>query len=143
HLLSKPLEARMPRVAVGLAVLWPALWTVAVAPLILVEAAYAAIARAPKLELGRIRDAMYSGFGMAGVLIFAFAVVYAASERDKKFDLSYFRTAKPGEATRKVVRTLGQATQVALFFPPANDVGEQVSAYFDDLRGESKLLEVS
>jgi hypothetical protein len=102
----------------------------------------AAGVRAPKIELGRIRDAMYTGFGMAGALVFAFAIVYVASERDSKVDLSYFRTAKPGEATRKLVASLDSPVEVDLFFPSANEVRSQVEGYFDDLKKESKLLEV-
>ena len=45
---------------------------------------------------------VWSGVGLAGALVFAFAMTYVASERDKKVDLSYFRTAKPGESTRKI-----------------------------------------
>jgi len=65
-----------------------------------------------------------------------------ASERDKKVDLSYFRTAKAGEATHKIVQTLDQPLTVALFFPPANEVREEVQGYFKDLEKESKFLEV-
>ena len=61
------------------------------------------MARAPKIELGRIRDAMYTGLGLAFALVFAFSIVYVASERDAKVDLSYFRTAKAGEAAAKGV----------------------------------------
>ena len=71
---------------------------------------------------------MLSGLGLACALVFAFTVYYVGDERDKKVDLSYFRTARPGEATRKIVRTLDQPIQVALFFPPANEVREEVPA---------------
>ena len=100
------------------------------------------MARAPRLEIARIRDAMWSGVGLAGALVFAFALCYVGSERDKKVDLCYFRTARPGESTRKIVQTLDQPVQVSLFFPPANEVREEVVGYFDDLKKESKLLEV-
>ena len=57
---GKPLEHNWPKLATALAALWPALWTVAAWPVVLVELAYAQIARAPRLELGRIRSAMMS-----------------------------------------------------------------------------------
>jgi hypothetical protein len=98
--------------------------------------------RAPKIELGRIRDALYAGLGLAGALVFAFSIVYVASERDSKVDLSYFRTAKPGEATKKLVALLDAPLEVDLFFPSANEVRSQVEGYFQDLNKESKLLEV-
>ena len=86
----------------------------------------------------RIQDALLSGVGMAFALVFAFTLTYIASERDKKVDLSYFRTARPGESTHKIVRTLDQPVSVSLFFPPANEVREEVASYFDDLKKESK-----
>ena len=89
-----------------------------------------------------MRDAVWSGVGLAGAVVFAFALCYVGAERDKKVDLSYFRTAKPGESTRKIVQTMDQPIQVSMFFPPANEVREEVAGYFDDLKKESKLLEV-
>lgn len=141
--LGKPLERDWPKLATVLAALWPAIWLFSALPIVMGEFSYAAVARAPRLEVARIRDAVWSGVGLAGAIVFAFAIAYVGGERDKKADLSYFRTAKPGESTRKIVRTLDQSVQVSLFFPPANEVREEVAGYFDDLKKESKLLEVS
>jgi hypothetical protein len=140
--LGKPLERDWPKLATVLAALWPAIWLFSALPILMGEFSYAAVARAPRLEVARIRDAVWSGVGLAGAIVLAFAICYVGNERDKKFDLSYFRTAKPGESTRKIVRTLDQPIQVSIFFPPANEVREEVGGYFDDLKKESKLLEV-
>ena len=139
---GKPLERDWPKLATrwrrcGRRLVFSAL------PIILGEFGYATVARAPRLEIARIRDAVWSGVGLAGALVFAFALCYVGAERDKKVDLSYFRTAKPGESTRKIVQTMDQPIQVSLFFPPANEVREEVAGYFDDLKKESKLLEVN
>src|SRR5581483_6807213 len=131
-----------PRLAVVLAALYPAGLTACLVPLLMVEMAYAAVARAPQLESLRIRDAMLSGLGLAGALVFAFTFSYVASERDKKIDLSYFRTAKAGEATRKIAGTLDQPIQISMFFPPANEVREEVKGYFADLTPISKMIEL-
>ena len=112
-------------------------------PILLVELAYAQMARAPRLELGRIRSAMLSGFGLAGALVFAFSFAYVASERDKKVDLAYFRTSRPGEVTRRIVRNLDQPIEVAVFFPAANEVRDEVDDYLDDLAKESRQLKVT
>src|SRR5262249_46164069 len=133
-------ESKLPLI---LAALWPAVWLASALPIVMVEWAYRAVALAPSLEVGRIRDAMLSGFGLACALIFAFAMAYVSSERDKKVDFSYFRTTRPGDSTRNIVRTLKQPVQVGLFFPPANEVADRVKSYFDDLKRESTLLEVS
>ncbi len=142
-LFEKPLDATSPKLATALAALWPALWVASGLPILFGEMSYGMMARAPSLERGRIADALRSGLGLAGVLVFAFSVVYVASGRDKKVDLSYFHTARPGEATRKIVRTLDQPVKVTMFFPPANDVAEEVTGYFDELQKESKLIEVA
>src|SRR5689334_12451439 len=109
----------------------------------MVEAAYAAVARAPRLELRRIRDALHTGLGLAGALVFAFSMAYVGSERDKKVDLSYFKTSKPGNATRNVLNTLTDDIQIAMFFPPANEVGDQASGYFEELRRLSPHVQLT
>lgn len=142
-LTGSALEQSAPKLAGALAALWPAVLVAALLPTFLIELSYAAMAKAPRVELGRIGEAAFSGLGLASAIVFAFALVYVATERDAKWDLSYFRTAKPGEASRNLVRSLEEPVQVSLFFPPANDVAEQVVDYFDDLRRESPKLEVA
>ena len=136
------LDTGSPRLAAVIAALWPALLAVAVLPIVLMEFAYAAMARAKLVELGRMREATFSWLGLAFALVFAMALQYVASERDRRADFSYFRTAKPGDATRKLVASLDEPVKVSLFFPPANDVAEEVNSYFDDLKAESPKLEV-
>lgn len=139
---SETLSAHSPKLAGTLAVLWPALLAITACPILLMELAYASMEKAPKLELGRMREAMYSGLGLGFALVFALTLQYVASERDAKADFSYFRTSKPGDATKNLVASLDEPLKVALFFPPANDVAEEVKAYFDDLKTQSSKLEV-
>ncbi len=135
-----PLEHDWPRLATVLAALWPAVWVAAAWPIVLIEMAYAQVARAPRIEVSRIRDAMFSGFGLAAALVFAFALAYVASERDKKVDLAYFRTTRPGEVTRRIVSHLDQPIEIAVFFPAGNEVREEVDNYIQDLSKESSEL---
>jgi hypothetical protein len=139
---AKSLQETSPRLSVILAAAWPALMVAALVPLLLVEMSYSAMAHAPEVEAGRVRDATLSGLGVAASLIFAFCAVFVASERDAKWDLSYFRTAKPGPATRKIAQALTEPVLVSIFFPPANEVRDEVAEYFQDLGGEAKELEV-
>lgn len=139
---SEPLSRNWPRLAGALSALWPVILSAALLPLFLMELAYAAMASAPQLELGRMRDAMLSGLGLAGALVFAFSAQYVASERDLKWDLSYFRTARAGEATKKIVQAFDAPVKVSLFFPPANEVAQQVAAYLDDLKPLSPFLQM-
>ena len=139
---GKALELSWPRLATVLSALWPAVWAAAAWPIALVDMAYAQVARAPRIELGRIRDAMFSGFGLAAALVFAFALAYVASERDKKVDLAYFRTTRPGEVTRRMVSHLDQPIEIAVFFPSGSEVREEVDNYVQDLAKESGELKL-
>jgi hypothetical protein len=139
---GKSLEQSSPKLAGVLGALWPALIATAVIPTFFMELAYSSMTRAPQVERGRVRDAMLSGLGLAWALVFVFALMYVVTERDTKWDLSRFRTAKPGEATIKVVQGLDQPVNVLLFFPPANEVAEQVTAYFDSLTRLNDKLKV-
>ena len=140
---KQPLERNWPKLSTTLSALWPVVWVAAAWPILLIELAYAEMARAPKLELGRIRSAMLSGFGLAAALTTAFAFSYVSSERDKKLDLAYFRTSRPGEVTRRIARNLDQPVEIAVFFPSANEVRDEVDDYLGDLAKESGQLKVT
>ncbi|WP_224372936.1 DUF4350 domain-containing protein [Hyalangium versicolor] len=142
RVLGTPLSQTSPKLAVTFQALFPALLVLSLVPLALLESSAAAMVRAPVLETDRARGALFSGLGTAFVLIFCFSAMYVATQRDVSWDLSYFRTAKPGESTRKIVRGLTDPLQVTLFFPPANDVGEAVAQYFRELGQESPQLQV-
>jgi len=139
---GKPLEHGWPRLSTALSALWPPIWLAAASPIALIELAYAQVARAPRIEIGRVRDAMYTGLGLAAALVFAFSIAYVASERDKKIDLAYFRTTRPGEVTRRIVRNLDQPIEVAGFFAAGSEVGEEAYNYLQDLGRESAQLKV-
>ncbi|HET6149916.1 MAG TPA: DUF4350 domain-containing protein [Polyangia bacterium] len=138
---GKPLEHGWPKLATVLSAIWPALWIASAWPIGLVELAYANMARAPHMEVGRIRDALLSGLGIAFALIFAFSVAWVTSERDKRVDLAYFRTTRPGEATRKIVRSLDQPVEISSFFAAGTEVREEVNNYFTELARESNQLQ--
>lgn len=137
---GRSLAAQSPKAGTALAVLWPALLSCGALPLALIELSYASMMRAPRLETGRVREAFLSGLGLAGALIFAVSITYVATERDKRADLSYFRTTRPSEAVRKLVRTFDQPVSVTYFYPAGSDVREELRAYFDDLARESPNL---
>ncbi len=137
------LSVGWPKLAGVLGALWPAVLVTALIPTLLVELSLTSMTKAPSLELGRVREAMFSGVGMASTLIFAFSMQYVAAQRDVVKDLSYFRTTRPGDATKNMVKSLDQPLEVHLFFPPANEVATQVQLYFDELKGSSPKLEVT
>lgn len=142
-LLGRPMETQMPRLAGVLAVLWPALILAGSLPVLLVELSLAGMASAPVIDSARVRAALLSGIGTSLALIFCFSMAYVTAEANKKLDLAYFRTARAGTATQKLVAALEQPVEVYLFYPPANDVAEELASYFADLTRLSPQLKVS
>jgi len=142
HLTGHTLQKAFPKIAAVLATLWPACLVLGTLPVVFVEMSLGSMARAPVRDLPRVQAAMTSGLGIGFALVFVFSFAFVASERDIKKDLSYFRVAKPGESTLKIVEALDKPVQIYLFFPPANDVREEVENFFDDLKQKSKLLVV-
>jgi hypothetical protein len=143
RLFGRSLDLRMPRLAGALAVLWPALMLAGTLPVLLIELSLVGMAHAPVLDSRRVRAAMLSGLGTALAIVFCFSVAYVTAERNLKVDLAYFRSARAGTATKKLVAALDQPVQVYLFYPPANDVGEELASYFADLTRESSQLTVT
>jgi gliding motility-associatede transport system auxiliary component len=142
QLTGRTLEQSSPRLSAVVSALWPALLLAGILPMLFGELSLHSMVRAPVLDLGRVKSAILSALGLSFALVFCFAISYVASERDNKLDLAYFRTAKAGEATRKLVQALDKPIRISLFFPPANDVGEEVRSYFGDLTAASKQVVV-
>jgi hypothetical protein len=92
------------------------------------------------LPRGAARKAMYSGLGAALAIALVFPVNYLANHYNTEWDTAYFRTARPGDATRNLVSTLTKPVQVYLFFPAGNDVLEEMRPYFDELQADSDGL---
>lgn len=142
-LLPVPLREGAPKLDTMLRVLGPALFLLALLPTWLTEAAYAAMVRAPIVEVNRTRDALRTGLGFGFVLVFAFSAVYVASERDVSHDFAYFRATRPSESTLKLVESLNAPLEVTLFYPPGNEVHEKLRSYFGDLASRNPLLSVA
>ena len=143
HLWGRPLDVRMPRLAGALAVLWPAFMLAGTLPVLLIELSLSGMAHAPVLDTRRVRAALLSGLGTALAIVFCFSVAYVTAERNLRLDLAYFRSARAGTATKKLVAALDQPVQVYLFYPPANEVAEEVASYFADLTRASSQLSVT
>jgi hypothetical protein len=140
---QRALATAYPRFDTVLAALWPAVMFASLLPVLLVELALAACARAPVLDARRVRAAWLSGLGTAFALVFCFAAVFVAAEIGWKADLSFFRTARASAATKQIVAALDAPIEVTLFYPPGNEVAEELSGYFADLRRGSDKLTVA
>ena len=142
-LTGAAMSASSPKLAGVLAALWPALLLASLLPSLFVELSFTSMAKSPTLESDRIKEARLSGLGLAFAFIFAFSTQYVTTERDTKVDLSYFRVAKPGEATKKLAASLDEPVNVYLFFPPVSDAADAVEEYFDDLKASAPQMTVT
>jgi hypothetical protein len=140
---GRALEVGMPRLDGVLAALWPAVVLPCALSVLLVELSYTGMAHAPSLDGARIRRAMRSGVGISFALVFCFALSYVASERNRKADLSFFKTATASATTKQLVAALDQPVEVTLFYPPGNEVAETLNGYFGDLARAGNKLTVA
>ncbi len=126
----------------ALGALWPTLFLCSILPLIFIEISYAGMDVGRTLELNRVKRSAASGAILAMTIALVFALNFIIAEFNKKVDLSYFKTTQASESSKKMVKNLSEPFKVTLFFPAANEVEDQVRSYFEDLRRESKHVEV-
>jgi hypothetical protein len=131
-----------PRVATLLQLATALLGCAAVVPLVLGELAYAAMARAPEVEVGRVHDAVGSGLAIVAVLTTGLSLGWVADARDISVDWSFFRPGRVSDSTRGAVRGLTEPITLSLFYPPGSDVGALVGDYARTLARESPLVQV-
>ena len=136
----RALAASSPRLDAVLSALWPALMLASLLSTLLVELAFASMARSPVVDRRRLHTALRSGLGAACALVFCFAIAFVASELGWKADLSFFRTARASMATKQLVTALDAPIEITLFYPPGNEVAEELTSYFTDLTRASDLL---
>lgn len=125
-----------------LAALWSAGLVVSVAALLYMEMAYRVMPVEEAVELRRIAGAAGSGLALSLSLVFVVSINFAASERDVVRDLSYFKTTRPSEQSLRMVRNLDEPIHVRLFYPPVNEVLDQIRPFFDELAAESDHFHV-
>ena len=135
-------DAATSRVRGSLGALWPSVMIVALAALLFMELVYVRMPVADSVELRRVSTAAHAGLTLAFSAVFLLSANYVASERDVRRDLSYFKTTRPGEATRKLVASLERPVRVMLFFAGANDVLGQLRPYFGELSKLSERISV-
>ena len=122
--------------------LFPVIWLCSLLPLLFAEISYAPMDLERTVERKRIMRSAGSGLVVAATVCMAFAFNFISSEFDKKVDLSYFKTTRPSESSRKMVQNLSVQTRAVLFFPGANEVQEQVEGYFQELEAASNKFKV-
>jgi hypothetical protein len=122
------------------AIVWISLVTISAIPILFAERALFPMRRAENIEVRRVLAAEAAGLTLALAATYGALFTYAAGEFDLKADYSYFRTARPSESTKNIVKGLSDPVKVAIFFPPLNDVGREVASYLKELsRGATKF----
>lgn len=95
-----------------------------------------------RVEALRVVELAVSALDVAVVASFLFLAVFIAKERDTKWDVSYFKTSAPGSATVNMVSSLDDKLQVLLWFPPVNEVKDEVEGYFTALAAKTGKVEI-
>jgi hypothetical protein len=129
---------------------WQGVWA-SLAPIVLLIGALpmlsmdALVAANPTiLPRGSVQKAWMSGLTAALAISLVFPLNYLANHYNKEWDTAYFRTSRPGEATRNLVASLTRPVEVSLFFPTGNDVLEELRPYFREVEDVSGgMLRVS
>ena len=119
-------------------VVWIALLVTTAVPILFAERALYPMRRAENIEGRRVLFAEAAGLTLALAGTYGALFTYAASEAAIKADFSYFRTSRPSDSTKAIVRGLEDPVKVAIFFPRINDVGREVASYLKELSRAGK-----
>ncbi len=130
------------RYLVMLRVAWPIVWLSSVLPLLCMEISSASMSRAPRIERRRVAFSAGSGLAVAWLMASLFLLNYVGNAHNRKWDMSFQRTASPSEDALRLVENLNEPLEVFLFYPEANEVLEELSGYFEVLSVRSDLLRV-
>lgn len=140
--LSKLTAEKRDHAVELLRVLWVSLLTLAVVPQIFAETALRPMRRAERPEARRVKAAAMAGGSLAMVVVYGSLLVYASGGIQKKWDYSYFKTSRPGEATVKIAKSLTEPIRVVAFFPDVNEVRGEVESYLKELGAQAPKLKV-
>ena len=94
------------------------------------------------VEYLRVRDIGWSGLSVALATAFLLVTCRVASERNIQKDVSYFKTSSPGDSTKGIVNAQSEPLRVYLFFPPSNEVADQVKGYFEQLADSTGKIQL-
>ncbi len=84
-------------------------------------------------DAARVRRAALAGLNLGLLVAIVIALNFAANKMPWQWDVAYFKTTEPSQATRDAVAALENPIEVALFFPDGDAVGQLASDYFRKL----------
>ncbi len=146
-LLAYVLTARADDASTDLMVILQVLWPIVVACGIgaasFMELSLRSMVGADRLETRRLLDSGRAGLALALATSWLFALNFVAAEKDERIDMRSLKTLEPSSNTLEMARNVDEPTTITLFFPPGNDVAEQVGPYFKALAdvGDNVTLE--
>ena len=137
-------EAGTTKFATAATVLWAVILFASTVPVLMIELSLGQALRTnfdigaregdeAGVEYYRVRDIGWSGLSVALASAFLMVTCQVASKRNVQRDVSYFKTAAPGDSTQKIAAASSDPMKVLLFFPATNEVKEQVKDYFEAL----------
>ncbi len=128
-------ESSLERWSGSFRALCPVLITIGTGPILMIDRVLSSHRRMlPELVA---RRALESGLASALVLTLVFPINYIATHHSAEWDYAYFRTTRPGTSTISLAATLPEPISATLWFPPGNDVAQQVEPYFRELSEKS------
>ena len=117
--------------------LWPMVLAVATFAALFLDAALISSRRMPAVETLRLRASAQTGT-VLGLLVSIFAIGnYLAASHSPEVDLSRRKVGRPSEATVSIVQNLSEPLYVNAFFPPSNEVAEEIGPYLRALETAS------
>jgi hypothetical protein len=111
--------------------LWPILLLSGSLPMITVDHALndSPIVVQPR----RIQQAAANGLAAALGIALVFPLNFLASDHNKKWDLTYFKTSEAGSATHALVENLDEPLDARIFLPSSAETYNELKAYFEPL----------
>ena len=121
-------------------VVFVALLVLSLLPSVLGELARRSMLRARFVESRRVIAAVVAGVAVSCALTYGTLFTYAAGKVDWHMDFSFFRVAKPSDATVRMLDTLDEPLKVLVFFPTHSEVRQKVELYLSELQQKSAKI---
>lgn len=122
---------------VMMTIAWMIVATCSILPAIFMEATvgeWTSDADDDAVEFQRMREMGVSGLTIALAAAMLMVTCNVAKQKNIRKDVSYFKTAAPGDSTRKIVESMKDPLRVLVFFPAVNEVADEVEGYFNELK---------
>jgi hypothetical protein len=123
-----------------LGVTWPILLLLSTLVVVMVDIAHV---QSPRLvQRARIQHVRDTAILIGLAIALVFPANFLAIQKNKRWDLTYFKTTEAGSATVNLVASLQEPVTVRIFQEPGSEVTSELTAYFEPLAGPMLNVEV-